>query len=100
MPKLFIRYGNPDVRPTREFLVRFGVLRMPSQRPERSMRDGQVCDLQELERLDDLGFEEAWIGEHFTTAWEACSAPDLSEKSSQETRRKRGAASRRLVGAK
>ena len=24
-----------------------------------------------------LGFEEAWIGEHFTAAWEPCPAPDL-----------------------
>ena len=37
---------------------------------------GQV-DLEELERLDSFGFEEAWIGEHFTSQWEPCPAPDL-----------------------
>ncbi len=41
------------------------------------MRDGQRWDLSDLERLDALGFEEAWIGEHFTATWEPCPAPDL-----------------------
>jgi len=50
---------------------------MPSHPPERSLRDGQAWDLEELQRLDGLGFEEAWIGEHFTAAWEPCPAPDL-----------------------
>jgi alkanesulfonate monooxygenase SsuD/methylene tetrahydromethanopterin reductase-like flavin-dependent oxidoreductase (luciferase family) len=50
---------------------------MPSHPPERSIRHGQRWDLQDLERLDALGFEEAWIGEHFTATWEPCPAPDL-----------------------
>ena len=50
---------------------------MPSHPPERSPREGQRWDLEELERLDSLGFEEAWIGEHFTAVWEPCPAPDL-----------------------
>ena len=50
---------------------------MPSHPPERSVREGQRWDLQELLRLDVLGFEEAWIGEHFTATWEPCPAPDL-----------------------
>ena len=57
--------------------MRFGALLMPSHPPERSIRDGQRWDLDDLERLDSLGFEEAWIGEHFTAAWEPCPAPDL-----------------------
>jgi alkanesulfonate monooxygenase SsuD/methylene tetrahydromethanopterin reductase-like flavin-dependent oxidoreductase (luciferase family) len=57
--------------------VKFGAFLMPTHPPERSIRDGQLCDLQELERLDALGFEEAWIGEHFTANWEPCPAPDL-----------------------
>jgi alkanesulfonate monooxygenase SsuD/methylene tetrahydromethanopterin reductase-like flavin-dependent oxidoreductase (luciferase family) len=44
---------------------------------ERSMGDGQRWDLNDLEQLDALGFEEARIGEHFTAAWEPCLAPDL-----------------------
>jgi alkanesulfonate monooxygenase SsuD/methylene tetrahydromethanopterin reductase-like flavin-dependent oxidoreductase (luciferase family) len=57
--------------------MKFGALLMPSHPPERSIRDGQRWDLNDLERLDALGFEEAWIGEHFTAAWEPCPAPDL-----------------------
>jgi alkanesulfonate monooxygenase SsuD/methylene tetrahydromethanopterin reductase-like flavin-dependent oxidoreductase (luciferase family) len=57
--------------------VRFGAFLMPSHPPERGIRDGQHWDLADLERLDALGFEEAWIGEHFTAAWEPCPAPDL-----------------------
>jgi alkanesulfonate monooxygenase SsuD/methylene tetrahydromethanopterin reductase-like flavin-dependent oxidoreductase (luciferase family) len=57
--------------------MKFGALLMPSHPPERSIREGQRGDLEELERLDALGFEEAWIGEHFTAAWEPCPAPDL-----------------------
>jgi alkanesulfonate monooxygenase SsuD/methylene tetrahydromethanopterin reductase-like flavin-dependent oxidoreductase (luciferase family) len=57
--------------------MKLGALLMPSHPPERSIRDGQRWDLEEIERLDSLGFDEAWIGEHFTAAWEPCPAPDL-----------------------
>jgi hypothetical protein len=48
---------------------------LPPARAKRS--EGQALDLEELERLDSFGFPEAWIGEHFTSAWEPCPAPDL-----------------------
>jgi alkanesulfonate monooxygenase SsuD/methylene tetrahydromethanopterin reductase-like flavin-dependent oxidoreductase (luciferase family) len=57
--------------------VQFGAFLMPTHAPETSIRDGQLRDLDELERLDALGFSEAWIGEHFTASWEPCPAPDL-----------------------
>ena len=57
--------------------MKLGALLMPSHPPEQAIADGQRWDLEELERLDALGFEEAWIGEHFTAAWEPCPAPDL-----------------------
>jgi alkanesulfonate monooxygenase SsuD/methylene tetrahydromethanopterin reductase-like flavin-dependent oxidoreductase (luciferase family) len=57
--------------------MKLGALLMPSHPPERSPRDAQRWDLEEIERLDALGFDEAWIGEHFTSAWEPCPAPDL-----------------------
>jgi alkanesulfonate monooxygenase SsuD/methylene tetrahydromethanopterin reductase-like flavin-dependent oxidoreductase (luciferase family) len=57
--------------------MKLGALLMPSHPPERSIGDGQRLDLEEIERLDALGFEEAWIGEHFTARWEPCPAPDL-----------------------
>jgi len=68
--------------------MRLGALLMPSHPPERAVRDGQRWDLEEIERLDDLGFDEAWIGEHFTAAWEPCPAPDLLiAQALQRTRR-------------
>jgi alkanesulfonate monooxygenase SsuD/methylene tetrahydromethanopterin reductase-like flavin-dependent oxidoreductase (luciferase family) len=57
--------------------MKLGALLMPSHPPERTISHGQCWDLEELERLDAFGFEEAWIGEHFTAAWEPCPAPDL-----------------------
>ena len=57
--------------------MNLGAFLMPSHPPERSISDGQALDLEELERLDSFGFTEAWIGEHFTSAWEPCPAPDL-----------------------
>src|SRR6516164_3834269 len=68
--------------------MRLGALLMPPHPPERAISDGQRWDLDELERLDDLGFDEAWIGEHFTAAWEPCPAPDLLiAQALQRTRR-------------
>ena len=57
--------------------MKLGALLMPSHPPERITHEGQAWDLEELQRLDLLGFDEAWIGEHFTSAWEPCPAPDL-----------------------
>jgi len=34
-------------------------------------------DLEQLIFLDEIGFKEAWIGEHFTAGWENIPAPDL-----------------------
>ena len=57
--------------------MRLGAVLMPSHPPERDIREGQAWDLEEIVRLDTLGFDEAWVGEHFTAAWEPCPAPDL-----------------------
>ena len=57
--------------------MRLGAFLMPSHSPGTSVAAGLAWDLEELERLDRLGFAEAWIGEHFTAAWEPCPAPDL-----------------------
>jgi alkanesulfonate monooxygenase SsuD/methylene tetrahydromethanopterin reductase-like flavin-dependent oxidoreductase (luciferase family) len=41
------------------------------------LRDGHEWDLQTLRWADELGFTEAWIGEHHTAPWEPHPAPDL-----------------------
>jgi alkanesulfonate monooxygenase SsuD/methylene tetrahydromethanopterin reductase-like flavin-dependent oxidoreductase (luciferase family) len=54
-----------------------GLFLMPSHPPTRSIRAGAAWDLEVIRRADALGYSEVWIGEHFTTVWEPCPAPDL-----------------------
>ena len=57
--------------------MQFGLFMMPSHPPERNIYDAHQWDLQYLTLCDELGFDEAWIGEHFTSPWEPIPAPDL-----------------------
>ena len=54
-----------------------GLFTMPSHPPERSLSEGHEWDLQVLRWADELGFKEAWIGEHHTAPWEPHPSPDL-----------------------
>jgi alkanesulfonate monooxygenase SsuD/methylene tetrahydromethanopterin reductase-like flavin-dependent oxidoreductase (luciferase family) len=47
----------------------YGLFTMPSHPPERNLYDGHQWDLQQLRWADELGFSEAWIGEHHTAPW-------------------------------
>ena len=55
----------------------FGLFTMPSHPPERGLRDGHEWDLQTIRWADELGFTEAWVGEHHTAVWEPHPSPDL-----------------------
>jgi alkanesulfonate monooxygenase SsuD/methylene tetrahydromethanopterin reductase-like flavin-dependent oxidoreductase (luciferase family) len=57
--------------------MELGYFSMPSHPPERGLKEGHDWDLQTLRWLDELGFAEAWIGEHHTAPWEPHPAPDL-----------------------
>ena len=57
--------------------MKAGVFMMPSHPPERDIYAGHLWDLKHLELCDQLGFHEAWVGEHFTAPWEPNPAPDL-----------------------
>jgi alkanesulfonate monooxygenase SsuD/methylene tetrahydromethanopterin reductase-like flavin-dependent oxidoreductase (luciferase family) len=57
--------------------MQYGLFTMPSHPPERPLYDGHRWDLQTLRWADELGFAEAWIGEHHTAPWEPHPAPDL-----------------------
>ena len=57
--------------------MQVGLFTMPSHPPERSLYDGQQWNLQVLRWADELGFSEAWIGEHSTPHLGANPTPDL-----------------------
>ena len=57
--------------------MELGYFSMPSHPPERGLKAGHDWDLQTLRWLDELGYSEAWIGEHHTAPWEPHPAPDL-----------------------
>jgi alkanesulfonate monooxygenase SsuD/methylene tetrahydromethanopterin reductase-like flavin-dependent oxidoreductase (luciferase family) len=57
--------------------MKAGLFLMPSHPPERSPFDAQQWDLEVLSMVDEAGYSEAWIGEHFTALWEPNPAPDL-----------------------
>jgi alkanesulfonate monooxygenase SsuD/methylene tetrahydromethanopterin reductase-like flavin-dependent oxidoreductase (luciferase family) len=57
--------------------MEFGYFAMPSHPPERGIKQAFRWDLQVIRWLDELGYSEAWIGEHHTVPWEPMPAPDL-----------------------
>ena len=57
--------------------MEYGLFMMPSHPPERNIYDAHQWDLDYLVLADELGYDEAWIGEHFTSPWEPIPAPDL-----------------------
>ena len=57
--------------------MRTGFFTMPSHPPERDIREGHEWDLQVIRHLDELGYTEAWFGEHHASAWEPNPSPDL-----------------------
>jgi alkanesulfonate monooxygenase SsuD/methylene tetrahydromethanopterin reductase-like flavin-dependent oxidoreductase (luciferase family) len=50
---------------------------MPLHPVEKDVAQCYDEDLELLVRSDELGLDEAWIGEHFTTLWENIPLPDL-----------------------
>jgi alkanesulfonate monooxygenase SsuD/methylene tetrahydromethanopterin reductase-like flavin-dependent oxidoreductase (luciferase family) len=57
--------------------MRYGYFMMPMHLPGSNLGVTLQTDLSQVERLDELGFGEAWIGEHFTAEWENIPAPDI-----------------------
>ena len=57
--------------------MRLGYFAMPLHPPGSNPADTMDEDLAQLVTLERLGFEEAWIGEHFTAEWENIPCPDL-----------------------
>ena len=57
--------------------MEFGLFMMPLHPPHRSYADSYDRDLELIVKADQLGYTEAWIGEHITERWENAPAPEL-----------------------
>lgn len=57
--------------------MRLGLFMMPLHPPYRAIADCYDRDIDQLVLADALGFDEAWLGEHFTERWENAPSPDL-----------------------
>jgi alkanesulfonate monooxygenase SsuD/methylene tetrahydromethanopterin reductase-like flavin-dependent oxidoreductase (luciferase family) len=60
-----------------EITMQYGLFMMPMHLPGKPLAQAFDEDIDVLIRADALGYHEAWIGEHFTSAWESIPAPDL-----------------------
>jgi limonene 1,2-monooxygenase len=72
---------------TTDWPMRFGIFLAPFHSPHQDPTMALHRDLELLERLDDLGYEEAWIGEHHSGGWEIIADPiTFIAAASQRTR--------------
>ena len=54
-----------------------GLFTMPLHPPGSNLTETLKSDLDQIIRLDELGYSEAWIGEHYTAEWENIPSPEL-----------------------
>jgi limonene 1,2-monooxygenase len=57
--------------------MRFGVFLAPFHRPGQNPTLALERDLELVVRLDELGYDEVWVGEHHSTGWETIASPEL-----------------------
>ena len=57
--------------------MRFGVFLAPYHAPGQNPTLALERDLELIELLDRLGYDEAWVGEHHSTGWETIASPEL-----------------------
>ena len=57
--------------------MELGYFIMPLHQPPYNQTQTLDDDLEQIILLDQLGYSEAWIGEHFTAEWENIPSPDL-----------------------
>ncbi len=56
--------------------MRYGYFMMPLHPPGALLADTLETDLRQVQELERLGYEEVWVGEHFTHEWENIPAPE------------------------
>jgi alkanesulfonate monooxygenase SsuD/methylene tetrahydromethanopterin reductase-like flavin-dependent oxidoreductase (luciferase family) len=57
--------------------TRMGLFMQPVHEPRENPTLALERDLQLIEHLDALGFDEVWIGEHHSSGWETVASPDI-----------------------
>ena len=63
--------------PYRPDRMRFGIFMAPFHRIGENPTTALERDLELIEYLDRLNFDEAWIGEHHSAGWEIIASPEL-----------------------
>ncbi len=57
--------------------MRFGIFAAPFHPHDQNPTLHYQSDLELIVRLDELGYDEAWIGEHHSGGWEMVGSPEL-----------------------
>ena len=57
--------------------MKFGIFMGPFHRVGENPTLAIDRDLELVQWLDHLGFDEAWIGEHHSAGWETISSPEI-----------------------
>ena len=57
--------------------MRFGIFLAPFHRPDENPTLALQRDLELIQRLDELGYDEAWIGEHHSAGSEIIASPEV-----------------------
>jgi limonene 1,2-monooxygenase len=57
--------------------LNFGIFLAPFHRLGENPTLGMARDLELIEWIDHLGFDEAWVGEHHSAGWEIIAAPEI-----------------------
>lgn len=57
--------------------MNLGLFLMPLTAPETSIYHSAQITLEMIRYADQLGYAEAWVGEHYTTRWEKIPSPDI-----------------------
>ena len=57
--------------------MNFGIFMAPFHEVGRNPTYALERDLQLIQWLDQLGFDEAWVGEHHSAGWEIIASPEM-----------------------
>ena len=57
--------------------MELGLFLQPAISPKKSLKEANDSVLAMIKACDELGYSEAWIGEHFTAEWEPICSPDI-----------------------